>query len=433
MRRMLVLALFLVLTACSSPRADTASRPVEGPAAGSPGVPAPPTAPVSSVRPAAAGSETATIDAATATPTASATSAPGLEDRFYQDANGNVIPDFVELAIGNDPAAPPCPVPGCPGPGGVADAEELRENVLLILDASGSMAGSDGSGRTKMEAARQAVTQYVLGTPASLPLGLMVYGHVGSNDASDKPASCAGVELFAGLGELTAGAVDATLQQFQPTGWTPVAGSLQAAAGAFAGREGQSNRVILVTDGIETCDGDPVVAAQGLHQSGVAVTVDVVGFDIPDADAAALRQVAEVTGGTYTPVRTGADLTAHFVDLFVQRIDLIAQMACVLQAGATTDGCYLTAAGEAGAYLISEFQDEYLGDPRFDELHDLNGAIQDWAGDAAVVLDGLQEDVIPQLQAEAAEAQARFEERFGTQAAFAGSFDCPLDDAALVA
>lgn len=353
------IALFGIV-GCSPQAAETESRPVQA-ASAEPAAETTAPAPPSS---ASAPTATADATAPSPTPTATATATPEpLPERFLADANGNVIPDFIEEQIGFDPAVEACQPEECRGPGGVDPLAPIQENVLVILDSSGSMAADDGTGRPKIDAAREAITQYVLGTPDSLPLGLMVYGHVGSNQPEDQAASCAGIEVFAPLGELTAPTVDATVQQFQPTGYTPVAGSLQAAAPAFAGLEGQANRVILVTDGIETCSGDPVAAAQALHESGVAVTVDVVGFDLPDADAAALRQVAEVTGGTFTDARTGADRTAHFQGLLGRRNDLLAQLACIATSNVRNDGCLTIRAAQANSVIAAEFEIEAIGTP----------------------------------------------------------------------
>ena len=89
---------------------------------------------------------------------------------------------------------------------------------------------------------------YATGTPDTTDLGFMVYGHQGSSDEADKAVSCEGVELLAPLGEATFETLPATLEQFVPTGFTPIARSLQRAREAFAGRQGGGNQVILVSD-----------------------------------------------------------------------------------------------------------------------------------------------------------------------------------------
>lgn len=281
-------------------------------------------------------------------PTPSPSPSPTLPARYSQDSDGNLVPDFVEEELGYDPEVDDCALASCPEFDEVRglDTTSLDQNVLLSLDASGSMAGPDGSGRIKIDAARAALERYAYGSPPNYRLGLQVFGHRGSNQPEGKAESCAGIDLISPLGSLTPDSAAEALNQFQPTGFTPIAAALQQAASAFEGQEEAANRVILVTDGIETCDGDPVAAAMALKQSGVAVTVDVVGFDIEgEADRAALQQIAESTGGTYTDARDAAALDAYIDDLLAQQAQLLDAVACVSQSFNETQIC----AGEFNA------------------------------------------------------------------------------------
>jgi hypothetical protein len=101
------------------------------------------------------------------------------------------------------------------------------------------------------------------------------------------------------------------LERFEPTGWTPIAAALNKANESFAGREQGLNRIILVSDGIETCGGDPVAAAKNLSESGFQVKVDVVGFGVSKTDADNLRKIAEITGGEYADAKTSAELEEY--------------------------------------------------------------------------------------------------------------------------
>lgn len=148
-----------------------------------------------------------------------------------------------------------------------------------MLDSSGSMAG-DAGGQTKMKAAKDALERYVTGTPDSFDLGFMVFGHEGGPSEAGKAESCANAELLEPLGEVDYRSFPRTLRRFKPNGWTPIARALEEAEQAFAGREGDVNDLTLVTDGVETCGGDPVKLARRLHEAGLRVTIDVVGFDV---------------------------------------------------------------------------------------------------------------------------------------------------------
>jgi len=250
------------------------------------------------------------------TPTAEPPAAPRpLEDAWYQDSDRNSIPDFVEERVGRDPNKDDCVPTECRLPKGTSlEQLETGENTLIIFDSSGSMAAPAGGGQTKIAVAKESVRRYAEQTPDALTrLGFEVYGHRGSNSEADKADSCKGIDILAPLGGFNAEGAREVLARFEPKGWTPVAGSLRKATEAFEGREEELNRVVLVTDGAETCDGDPVAAARRLKESGVEVTVDVVGFDIQaETDVERLRRVAKAGGGEYVDAKTGASLSDYF-------------------------------------------------------------------------------------------------------------------------
>jgi D-amino-acid dehydrogenase/Ca-activated chloride channel family protein len=72
------------------------------------------------------------------------------------------------------------------------------------------------------------------------------------------------------------------------------------------------NIVYVVSDGVETCGGDPVEAAKALNQSDIQAVVNIIGFDVDDAGQKALKAVADAGKGTYATATTGADLEEHF-------------------------------------------------------------------------------------------------------------------------
>ncbi|HEY0626094.1 MAG TPA: VWA domain-containing protein [Allosphingosinicella sp.] len=241
---------------------------------------------------------------------ASASDAPrNLPAEWYADADRNFIPDFIEQQIGYSPTADDCPVNGACGNGAAGSSLKVASNILLILDSSGSMAARLG-GRPKIDLAKQSLNSFMSGLPNAASIGFMVYGHRGNNTPAGKAESCAGVELLAPIGAVDKAAVPQLLARFEPRGWTPIGDSLKAARTAFAGKAG--NRIILVSDGLETCGGDPVAVARELKTQGLDVRVDVVGFDVQSADAAALRQIAEAGGGEYFNARTHRELDEYF-------------------------------------------------------------------------------------------------------------------------
>ena len=64
--------------------------------------------------------------------------------------------------------------------------------------------------------------------------------------------------------------------------------------------ENVENIIYVVSDGIETCGGDPVKAAQAAAISGYRAIVNIIGFDVDNAGQRALKKVAKAGGGKYT-------------------------------------------------------------------------------------------------------------------------------------
>jgi len=197
-------------------------------------------------------------------------------------------------------------------------AADYALNIELILDASGSMAGTVG-GQSKLSIAQKTLTDFIDRLPPTgAQVALRVYGHKGSNKKKDRAKSCQGVELLYPFQPLDKEKFKETIRSFSPTGWTPIAHSLRAALDDFQSVDDDANTnvVVLVSDGIETCDGDPVAAAKLLRESELEIVVHVIGFDV-DADAAQqLRAVAEAGGGIYFEAHNARDFEKAFVELF---------------------------------------------------------------------------------------------------------------------
>lgn len=167
-------------------------------------------------------------------------------------------------------------------------AEPAR--TIIVMDGSGSMWGQI-DGRTKLEIARETVSR-VLGTiPAEQELGLMAYGHRERGNCSDielmvPPAAGTGAEIAARVNEM----------RFQ--GKTPLSESVRQAAEALRYSEDPAT-VVLVTDGLETCDADPCALGRELEAAGLSFTAHVIGFGLTQEEGAQVACLATETGGRY--------------------------------------------------------------------------------------------------------------------------------------
>lgn len=191
--------------------------------------------------------------------------------------------------------------------------QEKKINVQILLDASGSMAGKV-DGKTKMDLAKKAIQDFAGSLPSHAEVSLRVYGHKGSNSNKDKKVSCASNEVVYPFSTYDKESFQKSLDKFQPTGWTPLAAAIQAAKEDLQSAAGESreNIIYIVSDGVETCGGDPVKEAKSLHQSDIEAVVNIIGFDVDHKGQEELKKVARAGGGTYQTVEDAKSLQKAF-------------------------------------------------------------------------------------------------------------------------
>jgi predicted small secreted protein len=183
----------------------------------------------------------------------------------------------------------------------------LNTNISILLDASGSMAQQIG-GKTKMDLAKAAINTFVASMPEGANVSLRVYGQKGSNSDGDKELSCGSSELVYDLKPYNEADFANALGSFQPTGWTPIANAINEAKKDFAKADKAGENILyIVSDGVETCDGDPVKAAKSLHDSNISAVVNIIGFDVDSAGQKQLLSIAEAGGGEFETVETAED------------------------------------------------------------------------------------------------------------------------------
>jgi Ca-activated chloride channel family protein len=190
-------------------------------------------------------------------------------------------------------------------------------NIQLVFDASGSMAENIG-GEMKIQAARRSMEQVINTLPADNPdlnVGFRVFGHRGDNTEAGRAESCQSTELLVPITGVNHVQLRQQANAWQPTGWTPISLALQNAGNDFPTGENVRNIIIMVTDGNETCEGDPCAVAGALAQSGAEVRVDLVGFGVTPEVADVLRCIPENSGGRYVDVQNGDALVQSLQEL----------------------------------------------------------------------------------------------------------------------
>jgi len=175
--------------------------------------------------------------------------------------------------------------------------------VEIVVDASRSMWGRMG-GEPKMAVAKEILQDVSHWFPDDLDLALRAYGSTSPSDQID----CADSTLLVPFGEENREPIREAIARLQPLGQTPIAYALNQAARDF-GTLQDERALVLVTDGIESCGGDPVEAARGLREQGIMV--HLIGFGLgsaADEDTASLHAVAAASGGRYVTAGSAEEL-----------------------------------------------------------------------------------------------------------------------------
>jgi Ca-activated chloride channel homolog len=196
-----------------------------------------------------------------------------------------------------------------------AEKEETQQptcakDAILVFDSSGSMAGA-GFGEmttTRIEKVRQALRKVLPSVAPVRNLGLLVFGP--GAHAND---SCANIELRLPPARNSAERIMVELNSVQPYGQTPITGAVQEAAKVLRYRE-RPAVIVLLTDGEETCGGNPCALAQMLKRDGADLTVHVIGYMTGHTSGMparyATRCLPEQTGGLYITTETTDELVA---------------------------------------------------------------------------------------------------------------------------
>jgi len=166
-------------------------------------------------------------------------------------------------------------------------AQQPAENLLFVLDTSTSMDESFEDA-TKLDVAKRILLELVDTIPNGIQVGFRSFG------------GCGRSKLLIPIGPLNRTEMKTQIQGLQSGGATPLAYVLEKAREDFAEVAG-SKVLVLVSDGMETCQGDPIAAARSLVAGGYDLRVQVVGYDVAQYQAAReqLKKIAEVAGGIY--------------------------------------------------------------------------------------------------------------------------------------
>ncbi len=163
--------------------------------------------------------------------------------------------------------------------------------VLFVYDSSNSMWGELSDQSRKYEAGRSALASILGSGLADREIGFRAYGH-------RRAADCRDTELMVPFGQTdeTKAQINTSVAGMTPKGKTPITYSLQEGLKDFEGAPGE---ILLISDGIETCDSDPCDLMREWRTADIKIRVHVVGVGLNELEREAMSCIAEESGGEY--------------------------------------------------------------------------------------------------------------------------------------
>jgi Ca-activated chloride channel homolog len=153
-----------------------------------------------------------------------------------------------------------------------------KTRILFVLDGSGSMNAVWGVDQSRMDIAKQILARLVdsLRINPNLELALRVYGHRYSRQANN----CTDSKLEVPFGVKNHSAIIDKIKEIVPKGTTPITYSVLQAANDFPLNPAYRNILILITDGVESCGGDPCSVSLELQRKGIFLRPYIIGLGL---------------------------------------------------------------------------------------------------------------------------------------------------------
>lgn len=147
--------------------------------------------------------------------------------------------------------------------------------ILFVFDASQSMYGRWQSDM-KINIAQRLLSNLLdsLESVDNLELALRVYGH----QKNFPPQDCDDTRLEVPFAANNNRKIKHVLKTLVPKGTTPIAYSLEKSGSDFPACDNCRNIIVLITDGLEECNGDPCAVSRALQKKGIVLKPFIIGI-----------------------------------------------------------------------------------------------------------------------------------------------------------
>jgi Ca-activated chloride channel homolog len=166
--------------------------------------------------------------------------------------------------------------------------------ILFVFDASNSMK-TQFKGKSRMDFAKEIFYKFIdsLSKNKNYEFALRIYG----STVKYPPGDCSDSKLVVPFGKNNTTLIKEKVKATKPTGITPIEHSLTMAANDFPDAKAH-NMILLITDGIEECSGDPCAAREKLMEKGIIIKPYIIGIGLTKAEEQTFNCIGEVFSGT---------------------------------------------------------------------------------------------------------------------------------------
>jgi hypothetical protein len=221
------------------------------------------------------------------------------------DASGQVV--------GVMSAGTPCNIAFYPTAGALADIGQPVDDpgsrdMMIVFDRSLSMDEDAGTGRSKIDEARDAASLFVqlVQPDGASQLGLVSFSTAASNpvDFTLQPVNTASKQALVGPAPFTGGIVAG----LDAGGATSIGAGLAAARDQMPSSASNAPSILLMTDGLQNT---PPLIADIVGLGGISISA--IGFGAASSlDGALLTQLSETHNGIYMRAGDGLELKKYF-------------------------------------------------------------------------------------------------------------------------
>jgi hypothetical protein len=181
------------------------------------------------------------------------------------------------------------------------------DGIYIIFDASGSMKERLKDKSRKIDTAKKVLREFVGSDFSGYELALRVYGHRQKDDCEDS-------ELVVPFGspDAVVNPMKDFIGNINALGRTPITLSLMEALKDFGDRSGE---IILISDGIESCNADPCALIREWKEKNIKIKVHVVGFGLDEKSKKALSCISEAAGTVYRDAESAEKLAEELANI----------------------------------------------------------------------------------------------------------------------